>query len=45
VVSFPDGATFRDWADSQEYLEIATDRKAGARSVIVLVKGIPEYGR
>ena len=34
-------ASFRDWAESQEYLEIATDRKAGARSVIVLVKGIP----
>lgn len=41
VVSFPDEASFRDWAESQEYLEIAMDRKAGARSVIVLVKGIP----
>jgi hypothetical protein len=25
VVSFPDEASFRDWAESQEYLEIATD--------------------
>ena len=41
VVSFPGEASFRDWAESQEYLEIATDRKAGARSVIVLVKGAP----
>jgi uncharacterized protein (DUF1330 family) len=40
VISFPDEASFRDWAESQEYLEIAMDRKAGARSVIVLVKGI-----
>ena len=41
VVSFPDEASFRDWAESQEYLEIAMDRKAGARSVILLVKGVP----
>ena len=40
VVSFPDETSFRDWAESPEYLEIAMDRKAGARSVIVLVKGI-----
>jgi uncharacterized protein (DUF1330 family) len=40
VISFPDEASFREWAESPEYLEIAKDRKAGARSVIVLVKGI-----
>ena len=40
VVSFPDEASFRDWAESPEYLEIAKDRKAGAMSVILLVKGI-----
>jgi uncharacterized protein (DUF1330 family) len=40
VVSFPDEASFRDWAESPDYLEIAKDRKAGAKSVIVLVKGI-----
>jgi uncharacterized protein (DUF1330 family) len=40
MVSFPDEASFRDWAESPEYLEIAKDRKAGVRSVIVLVKGI-----
>jgi uncharacterized protein (DUF1330 family) len=32
--------SFREWAESPEYLEIAKDRKAGANSVIVLVKGI-----
>jgi uncharacterized protein (DUF1330 family) len=40
VVSFPDEASFREWAESPDYLEIAEDRKAGAKSVIVLVKGI-----
>src|SRR5277367_1293005 len=41
VISFPDEAEFRAWAESPEYLEIAKDRKVGAKSVIVLVKGIP----
>jgi uncharacterized protein (DUF1330 family) len=40
VVSFPDELSFREWAESTEYLEIAKDRKAGANSAIVLVKGI-----
>ena len=40
VLSFPDERAFRDWAESKEYQEIAKDRKAGARSVIVMVRGI-----
>jgi uncharacterized protein (DUF1330 family) len=44
VVSFPDEASFRDWAESPDYLEIAKDRKAGAKSVIVLAKGIASRG-
>jgi uncharacterized protein (DUF1330 family) len=40
VLSFPDEASFRDWAESPEYQEIAADRKAGARSVIVMAHGI-----
>ena len=44
VVSFPDEVSFRDWAESPEYLQIAKDRKAGAKSVIVLVKGIASPG-
>ena len=40
VLSFPDEGAFRDWAESKEYQEIAKDRKAGARSVIVMVRGI-----
>ena len=40
VLSFPDEASFRDWAESPEYQEIAKDRKAAARSVIVMVHGM-----
>ena len=40
VLSFPDEASFRDWAESPEYQEIAKDRKAAARSVIVMVRGM-----
>jgi len=43
VLSFPDEASFRDWVESPDYLEIAKDRKAGAKSVIVLVKGITSH--
>jgi len=39
LLSFPDEAAFREWAESPEYLEIAKDRKAGADAVILLVKG------
>jgi uncharacterized protein (DUF1330 family) len=39
LMSFPDEATFRAWADSAEYLEIAKDRKAGAQAVVLLAKG------
>jgi uncharacterized protein (DUF1330 family) len=44
MVWFPDEPSFREWAESPEYLEIAKDRKAGAKSVIVLVKGIASPG-
>jgi uncharacterized protein (DUF1330 family) len=40
MVSFPDEASFRQWADSSEYMDIAKDRKAGTESVVILVKGI-----
>lgn len=30
LMSFPDEAAYRAWADSPEYLEISRDRKAGA---------------
>ena len=40
LLSFPDEAAFREWADSPDYQEIAKDRKAGSTAVILLVKGI-----
>jgi uncharacterized protein (DUF1330 family) len=44
VVSLPDEASFRDWIESPEYMEIAEDRRAGASSIIVLVKELPSPG-
>jgi uncharacterized protein (DUF1330 family) len=40
LLSFPDEAAFREWADSSDYQEIAKDRKAGSTAVVLLVKGI-----
>jgi uncharacterized protein (DUF1330 family) len=39
LMSFPDEAGFRAWANSPEYLEISKDRKAGAEAVVLLAKG------
>lgn len=39
LMSFPDDAAFRAWADSTEYLEISKDRKAGAQGIVLLAKG------
>ena len=39
LMSFPDEAAFRAWADSPEYLEIAKDRKAGADGIVLLTRG------
>lgn len=44
VLSFPDEASFLAWAESPDYLEIAKDRRAGASSIIVLVKEISVHG-
>jgi uncharacterized protein (DUF1330 family) len=40
LLSFQDEKAFRQWAESPEYQEIAQDRKAGAETVVLLVKGI-----
>ncbi|MGH8881426.1 MAG: DUF1330 domain-containing protein [Stackebrandtia sp.] len=40
LMSFPDNAAFRRWADSPEYQEIAVDRKAGSTGVVLLVRGL-----
>ena len=39
LMSFPNEAAFRAWADSVEYRDISRDRKAGAQAVVVLAKG------
>jgi len=39
LMEFPDADAFRAWATSPEYNEIATDRKAGAEAIVLLVKG------
>lgn len=41
LMSFPDEAAYREWAESPDYQEIAKDRKAGAAAVALLVRGIP----
>ena len=40
LLEFPDEPSFREWAESPEYLEIAKDRKAGSDAVVLLVQGI-----
>ncbi|MBR1192924.1 DUF1330 domain-containing protein [Bradyrhizobium sp. AUGA SZCCT0240] len=40
LMSFPDQAAFRAFADSPEYLEISRDRKAGADGIVLLAKGL-----
>jgi uncharacterized protein (DUF1330 family) len=39
LMSFPDEAALRAWAESPEYLEISKDRKAGAEGIVLLAKG------
>lgn len=40
LMSFPDEAAFRAWAQSPEYQEISKDRRAGADTLVLLVKGL-----
>lgn len=40
LMSFPDEASFRAWANSPEYQEISKDRRAGADSLVMLVEGL-----
>jgi uncharacterized protein (DUF1330 family) len=40
LMSFPDEAAFRGWAQSPEYQEISKDRLAGADTLVLLVKGV-----
>jgi uncharacterized protein (DUF1330 family) len=40
LMSFPDEASFRGWAQSPEYQDISKDRLAGADTLVLLVKGL-----
>ena len=40
LMSFPDEAAFRGWAESPEYQDISKDRRAGADTVVLLAKGL-----
>ncbi|MBI1211419.1 MAG: DUF1330 domain-containing protein [Alphaproteobacteria bacterium] len=39
MMSFPDEAEARRFAEDPEYVEISKDRKAGAEAVVLLVQG------
>lgn len=40
LMSFPNEAAFRAWAESPAYRDISRDRLAGAEAVVVLAKGV-----
>jgi uncharacterized protein (DUF1330 family) len=40
LMSFPDEAAFRGWAQSPEYQDISRDRLAGADTLVLLVEGL-----
>lgn len=40
LMSFPDKASFFDWAGSADYRAIATDRVASAKGVVLLTEGL-----
>jgi uncharacterized protein (DUF1330 family) len=40
LMSFPDEAAFREWADSTDYQRISEDRRAGAETVVLLVQAM-----
>jgi uncharacterized protein (DUF1330 family) len=44
LMSFPDEAAYRRFADSAAYQEIARDRKQGADAVVLLVRGLAPAG-
>jgi uncharacterized protein (DUF1330 family) len=40
LMSFPDEAAFREWAESPDYQRISEDRRAGADTLVVLVQAM-----
>lgn len=41
LMTFPNVAAFREWAESTDYQRISEDRRAGADTVVVLVQALP----
>lgn len=41
LMTFPNEAAFREWAESTDYQRISEDRRAGADTVVVLVQALP----
>jgi uncharacterized protein (DUF1330 family) len=41
LMTFPDEAAFREWAESTDYQRISQDRRAGADTVVVLMQALP----
>jgi uncharacterized protein (DUF1330 family) len=40
LMSFPDEAAFREWAQSPNYQRISEDRRAGADTIVLLAQGL-----
>jgi uncharacterized protein (DUF1330 family) len=40
LMSFPDEAAFREWAQSPHYQRISEDRRAGADTIVLLAQGL-----
>jgi uncharacterized protein (DUF1330 family) len=40
LMSFPDEASFREWAESADYQRISEDRRAGADTVVLLAQAL-----
>jgi uncharacterized protein (DUF1330 family) len=39
-MSFPDEASFREWAQSADYQAISKDRTAGSEGLVLLIEGV-----
>jgi uncharacterized protein (DUF1330 family) len=42
LMEFPDRDTFLIWANSPEYQAISKDRQAGAATVTLMIRGLPQ---
>lgn len=40
LMSFPDHAAYREFAESPAYEEISRDRKAGADAIVLVLRGV-----